>query len=73
MTEFDDFQDIFMARRVTVCAGAILKEFEKNSPYRKILSVEHVRHNILISVDTLSNTTKSEKTNKLGNPERDVH
>ena len=32
MTEFDHFQGIFMARRVTVCAGAILKEFEKMHP-----------------------------------------
>ena len=56
MTEFDDFQGIFMAHRVTVCAGPILKGYEKNAPYGKIMSVEHVRRNILIAVDTLSNT-----------------
>ena len=32
-----------MARRVTVCAGSILKDYEKNAPYGKIMSVEHVR------------------------------
>ena len=32
----------------------------KNALYRKIMSVEYVRRNILIAVDTLS-----EKTNKL--------
>ena len=42
-----------MARRVTVCAGAMLKEFEKkNAPYSKIISVEHVCRNILKAVDT---------------------
>ena len=56
MTEFDDFQGIFMALRVTVCAGVLLKDFEKNAPYGKIMSVEHVCRNILIAVDTLSNT-----------------
>ena len=29
VTEFDNFQGIFIVRRITVCAGAILKEFEK--------------------------------------------
>ena len=28
----------------------------KNAPHRKLMSVEHVRRNILIAVDTLSNT-----------------
>ena len=45
-----------MACRVTFCAGPILKEYEKNAPYGRILSVEHVRRNNLIAVDTLSNT-----------------
>ena len=53
------------------------KNLKKNAPYRKLMSVEHVRHNILIAVDavdTLSNTAESEKTNKLiDDPERDVH
>ena len=41
----------------------------KNALYRKIMSVEHVRQNILIAVDTLS-----EKTNKLiDDPELYVH
>ena len=48
-----------MARRATDCADAILKD-SKNALYRKIMSVEHVHHNILIAADTLS-----EKTNKL--------
>ena len=56
VTEFDDFQGVFMARRVTVCAGPILKEYEKNATYGKIMSFEHVCRNILIAVDTLSNT-----------------
>ena len=29
VTEWDDIGDIFMAHLATVCAGAILKEFEK--------------------------------------------
>ena len=41
----------------------------KNALYRKIMSVEHVRCNILIAVDTLSETA-----NKLiDDPELDVH
>ena len=56
MTEFEDFQGIFMAHPVTVCAGLIHKEYKKNTLYDKTMSVEHVCRNILIAVDTLSNT-----------------
>ena len=56
-----------------VCTGPIRKELEKILPNERYchLSMSAV---ILIAVDTLSNTTKSEKTNKLiDDPERDVH
>ena len=33
-----------MTRWATVGAGVILKEFEENAPYCKIMSVEHGRH-----------------------------
>ena len=39
VTELDNFQGIFMAHRVTVCAGPILKEYEKNARYGKIIII----------------------------------
>ena len=51
----------------TVCAGAILKEFEKCSLPLSMSAI------FLIAVDTLSNTAESEKTNKLiDDPDPDV-
>ena len=73
MTKWDDIRDIFMASWATVCAGQIHKEFEKMLHILKYcqLSMSTV---ILIAVDTLSNTTESEKTNKLiDDPGQDVH
>ena len=32
------------------------KNLKKNATYGKIMSIEHVRRNILTAVDTLSNT-----------------
>ena len=54
-------------------SGPIRKEFEKMLPIVRYcqLSMSAV---ILIPVDILSNTTESEKTNKLfDDPERDAH
>ena len=62
-----------MARRATFCAGQILKEFEKMLSIMRycLLSMSAV---ILIAVDSLSNTTESEKRNKLNDgPEWDVN
>ena len=61
-----------MARWATVCTGPIRKEFEELPIVRYCqLSMSAV---ILIIVDTLSNTNKSEKTNKLiDDQERDGH
>ena len=60
MTKWDYIRDIFMAPWATVCEGLIRKEFEKMLPILRYcqLSMSAV---ILIAVDTLSNTTKSEK------------
>ena len=62
-----------MAHGASVCAGQTRKEFEK-----MLLIVRYCQLSmsaiILIAVDILSNTTESEKTNKLfDDPERDVH
>ena len=72
VTKWDNIWDIFMARWASVCAGPIRKDFEKMLPIVRYcpLSMSAV---ILIAVDILSNTTESEKTNKLfDDPERDV-
>ena len=72
MTKWDDIRDIFMACWATVCEGPIRKVFEKILPIVRYcqLSMSAV---FLIAVDTLSNTTESEKTNKLiDEPEQDV-
>ena len=46
MTKWDDrYSGHFYGLWATVGTGPICKEFEKNAPYRKILSVEHVRCN----------------------------
>ena len=50
-----------MARRATVWEGLIRKEFEKMLPIVRYCQLSMSAG--LIAVDTLSNTTKSEKTN----------
>ena len=64
MTKWDDIWDIFKARWATVCKGPICKEFEKMLSIVRYcqLSMSAI---ILIAVDTISNTTEYEKTNKL--------
>ena len=62
-----------MARLASVCAGPMCKEFEKVLPIVRYCQLS-MSALILIAVDILSNTTESEKTNKLfDDPERDVH
>ena len=73
MTKWNNIQDIFMARWASICAGQMRKEFDKMLPIVRYcqLTISAV---ILIAVDILSKTTKSEKTNKLfDDPEQDVH